>query len=189
MVQKSVNFLAPRRSTRLNLSIPVTITSLDTSVPFAERTDTVSVEAHGCGVRISGQIPLGSCVRVELINGYRSTTARVALVAPMAIQGSGQLVALAFDEPSNFWGIPNPPADWPRDLVTPSVKATTSHRSAAAAGADSGATSQPSGHTASSPQQETSTPTEQLGTQTDTDTCMHVWESPRREVSTPTEQL
>src|ERR1035441_7451921 len=60
-------------------------------------------------------------------------------------------------------------------------------RVASAAGA--GATSQPNGHTAASPQQEPSTPTEQLGTQTDTDTCMHVWESPRREVSTPTEQL
>jgi hypothetical protein len=135
MVEQSVNWVTLRRSTRLSLSIPVTLTSLDPHCPFVEKTDTVTVNAHGCGVRISRQVPLGTRVRIELLNGYRSTTAAVVQVNPMG-PGTGYLIGLVLEEPSNFWGIPRPPDDWPNNLVYPAARELA--RSAAAGASASG---------------------------------------------------
>ena len=49
-MEKSSKYYPIRRSTRLPLEIPLRVTSLDPKVKFAEDCNTVTVNAHGCGL-------------------------------------------------------------------------------------------------------------------------------------------
>ena len=70
------------------------------------------VNAHGCGVIVREQLKKGTLVMVKLVSNGRSKKGRVVLVIPLPANASW-LTGLEFDSPSNFWGIENPPADWP----------------------------------------------------------------------------
>jgi len=103
---------AIRRSTRLPLEVPVSVTSLNEDFPFAEQGQTTLVNAHGCGL-ISPRAPApGIRVRLEIVSAKRHTTARVAEVVPLGGDPETWLVGLELEIPGNFWGVEYAPSDW-----------------------------------------------------------------------------
>ncbi len=93
-----------------HLRIPIVITSLDPAHNVSGKTETVVVNAHGCGIVLSKRLEKGTLVAVELICSGHSKTARVALVISV-VEGTSWLLGLEFDIPaSNFWEVENPPA-------------------------------------------------------------------------------
>ncbi|MGA9498367.1 MAG: PilZ domain-containing protein [Terriglobales bacterium] len=103
---------AIRRSTRLPLEVPVLVTSLDLSVPFAEQCNTTLVNAHGCGLITDRVLQQGLHVRMEIVSAKRHTKARVAEVVSLGGDPETWLVGLELDVPGNFWGIDYAPSDW-----------------------------------------------------------------------------
>ncbi|HKB98666.1 MAG TPA: hypothetical protein VKD23_07765 [Terriglobales bacterium] len=101
-----------RRSTRLSRQIAITITSLDPARDFRVECETVVVNAHGCGVIVREQLDKDTLVTVMLVSNGRSKKGRVVLRIPFN-ENASWLTGLEFESPSNFWGIENPPADWP----------------------------------------------------------------------------
>ena len=70
------------------------------------------VNAHGCGVIVREQLEKDTLVTVTLVSSGRSKQGRVVLGIPFN-ENTAWLSGLEFDSPGNFWGIENPPADWP----------------------------------------------------------------------------
>ncbi len=101
---------ALRRSTRLRVEIPVSVTSLDRMRPFAEQCTLLVVSAQGCGFRSPRAIQLETPVMFNDLPGGGSVTARVANCLPLG--NDGFLVGVALYNPGNVWGIANPPTDW-----------------------------------------------------------------------------
>jgi len=67
-----------RRSTRIRVEIPVTVTSLDRMRPFAETCMVLVVSAQGCGFRSSQALPIETPIIIGGLPGGASVTARVA---------------------------------------------------------------------------------------------------------------
>lgn len=111
---------AIRRSTRLPLEVPVRLTSLDGATSFSEQCNTNLVNAHGCGVIVTRAIAPGSHLRIEIVAGKQSATARVAEVVHLGGDPETWLVGLELDVPGNFWGIQYAPSDW---KIEPKVEA------------------------------------------------------------------
>ena len=101
---------ATRRSTRIRVEIPVTVTSLDRQRPFAEQCVVLVVSAQGCGFRSSRALQLETPVIVGDLPGGGSVTARVANCLPLGKDGF--LIGAALYTHGNVWGIVNPPEDW-----------------------------------------------------------------------------
>lgn len=114
-----------RRSTRLRVAIPVSVTSLDRMRPFAEQCTLLVVSAQGCGFRSPRAIQLETPVMFNDLPGGGSVTARVANCLPLG--NDGFLVGAALYTHGNVWGIVNPPEDWnvasKSDPVAPKAKA------------------------------------------------------------------
>ncbi len=111
---------ATRRSTRLRVEIPVSVTSLDRQRPFAERCSVLVVSAQGCGFRSSRALQLETPVMIGDLPGGGSVTARVANCLPMGKDGF--LIGAALYTHGNVWGIVDPPSDW--DVVAQSTPAS-----------------------------------------------------------------
>lgn len=101
---------ALRRSTRLRVEIPVSVTSLDRMRPFAEQCTLLVVSAQGCGFRSPRAIQLETPVMFSDLPGGGSVTARVANCLPLGTDGF--LIGAALYNPGNVWGIANAPEDW-----------------------------------------------------------------------------
>ncbi len=101
---------ALRRSTRMRVEIPVSVTSLDRMRPFAEQCTLLIVSAQGCGFRSPRAIQLETPVMFNDLPGGGSVTARVANCLPLG--NDGFLIGAALYNSGNVWGIANPPADW-----------------------------------------------------------------------------
>lgn len=101
---------ATRRSTRIRVEIPVSVTSLDRQRPFAERCVVLVVSAQGCGFRSSRALQLETPIMLGDLPGGGSVTARVANCLPMGKDGF--LVGASLYTHGNVWGIVDPPADW-----------------------------------------------------------------------------
>jgi len=101
---------ALRRSTRLRVEIPVSVTSLDRMRPFAEQCTLLVVSAQGCGFRSPRAIQLETPVMFNDLPGGGSVTGRVANCLPLGNEGF--LIGVALYNPGNVWGIANPPEDW-----------------------------------------------------------------------------
>lgn len=113
---------AARRSTRLRVEIPVTVTSLDRLRPFAEKCVALVVSCQGCGFRSSRALQLETPILLGDLPGGGSVTARVASCVPLGQHGEHFLVGAALYTHGNVWGIPDPPSDW--DCATQSDSAT-----------------------------------------------------------------
>lgn len=131
-----------RRSTRLRVVIPVSITSLDRHRPFAERCDLLVVSAQGCGFRCTRALPMETPIMINDLPGGRSVTARVANCLPLGNDGKYFLVGASLYSHGNVWGIENPPEDWgvaaTSNPVPASVDPHTQNVKAAAAAAAGG---------------------------------------------------
>src|SRR5215471_13104895 len=101
---------AARRSTRVRVEIPVSVTSLDRQRPFAERCVLLVVSAQGCGFRSSRALALETPVILGDLPGGGSVTARVANCLPLGNEGF--LIGAALYTHGNVWGVVNPPDDW-----------------------------------------------------------------------------
>jgi len=101
-----------RRSTRIPLVIPVLLTSLDPRTIFSERCQTIVVNSHGCGLRSSRAIPTGIPVRLEILTGKGTATARIVGSAPVGTDRTVWMVGVELDQPGNIWGVHPAPLDW-----------------------------------------------------------------------------
>ena len=103
---------AIRRSTRLRVEIPVSVTSLDRMQPFAENCMVLVVSAQGCGFRTSRALQLETPVMLSGLPGGGSVTARVANCLALGTDGKSFLIGASLYTQGNVWGIADPPEDW-----------------------------------------------------------------------------
>ena len=103
---------AMRRSTRLRVEIPVSVTSLDRMRPFAEQCMVLVVSAQGCGFRSSRALQLETPVMINDLPGGGSVTGRVANCLPLGSDGKQFLIGVSLYTHGNVWGIDNAPEDW-----------------------------------------------------------------------------
>jgi hypothetical protein len=103
---------AARRSTRMRVEIPITVTSMDRKHPFAATCVALVVSPQGCGFRASKALPIGTPVLLGDLPGGGSVSARVANCLPLGSDGEHFLIGVSLYNHGNVWGIADPPADW-----------------------------------------------------------------------------
>jgi hypothetical protein len=103
---------ATRRSTRIRVEIPISVTSLDRLRPFAEQCVAVVVSGQGCGFRSSRALQIETPIFLSDLPGGGSVTARVASCLPLGSDGKYFLIGVALYTHGNVWGIADPPEDW-----------------------------------------------------------------------------
>jgi hypothetical protein len=118
---------AARRSTRIRVEIPVSVTSLDRRRPFAEKCMVLIVSAQGCGFRSSRALQMETPIMIGDLPGGGSVTARVANCLPLGNDGKYFLIGAALYTHGNVWEIANPPEDW--DVAAQSAAAPSSAKS------------------------------------------------------------
>jgi hypothetical protein len=101
-----------RRSTRLRVEIPITVTSMDRRHPFAAECVALVVGPQGCGFRASQALPIETPVLLSALPGGGSASGRVANCLPLGSDGKHFLIGVSLYNPGNVWGIADPPADW-----------------------------------------------------------------------------
>ncbi len=112
-----------RRSTRIRVEIPVSVTSLDRRRPFAEKCMVLIVSAQGCGFRSLRALSMETPIMIGDLPGGKSVTARVANCLPLGSDGKYFLVGASLYTHGNVWQIANPPEDW--DVATQSAPGTS----------------------------------------------------------------
>jgi PilZ domain len=112
ILEKASKYYPIRRSTRLPLEIPLRVTSVDPKVKFAVDCNTVTVNAHGCGLISPKPLAAGTRVTLEIVSDKQSTTARVLDVVPLDDEKTSWLLGMEMEQAGNFWGIKYAPADW-----------------------------------------------------------------------------
>ena len=100
-----------RRSSRVPMTMPLTITSLEPKAQFFEVCETLLVSAHGCVMRSPIKLEVGVPLQFSVNNG-RQTTGRVVECHPLGANQVGWKVAAKLDLPGNFWGLSSCPGDW-----------------------------------------------------------------------------
>jgi hypothetical protein len=103
---------AVRRSTRVRVEIPVSVSSLDRRRPFAEKCLVLVVSALGCGFRSTRALQIETPIMIGDLPGGGSVTARVANCLPLGNDGQCFLVGASLYTQGNVWQIANPPEDW-----------------------------------------------------------------------------
>lgn len=102
------NGLAVRRSSRVPISVPIRVTSMEPNAKFSEICETLVVNAHGCALRFPLKLDSGSALRLHS-RGGRQATAYVVFCQP---DGQGFRLGARLDQPENFWGLESYPDDW-----------------------------------------------------------------------------
>jgi hypothetical protein len=103
-----------RRSQRIPHSVPLFVRCLDLPGIFVGNLSTVEVSNHGCVIHAHRPFPHGSRLRLDILDGHRTTTARVIHSDPIGtgMQLTSWTVALELDQPGNVWMVNPPPRDW-----------------------------------------------------------------------------
>ena len=102
-----------RRSSRVPITLPIAVTSLEPSAPFSEICETLVVSAHGCAIFSPTRLEAGIPVQFRR-KGGGATKAHVVDCKPMGAGQNGWQVAAKLDQPENFWGLEVCPEDWGR---------------------------------------------------------------------------
>jgi len=119
-----------RRSSRVPITVPVLVTSLDPGYNFSEVCETLVVSAHGCAMRAPIKLEAGIPLHFHSQEG-RVTTAEVVYCQPLGSDRQSWRLGARFDRPGNFWGLQTCPKDWSRlpataaGNVAPTVSATS----------------------------------------------------------------
>jgi len=102
--------LTRRRSHRVLLHVPVTVSSEEPKLQFKEQTTTLVVNAHGALITLEAKANQNQ--KLFISSGSSDKQAcRVVYVGP-TLQGRTQY-GIEFAEPApNFWHITFPPEDW-----------------------------------------------------------------------------
>lgn len=108
-----------RRSSRLPVTVPILVTSLEAGAKFSEVCETLVVNAHGCAMRSPMKLEAGVPLHFHSQEG-RETTAQVVSCQPIGTDRHSWMLGARFDQPENFWGLPATPSDWAR-LPAPHV--------------------------------------------------------------------
>ncbi len=103
---------ATRRSTRLRVEIPLTMTSLDRGHPFVAECVALLVSPQGAGLQTPQALPLETPVILSGLPGGASASARVASCLPLGNDNKHFLIGVSLYNPGNVWGIAQPPEDW-----------------------------------------------------------------------------
>ena len=103
-----------RRSPRVPQSVPLLVRCLDSPFTFGGNLNTVEVSSHGCVIHALRPFPRGTGLRLDILHGNRTITARVVHSDPI---GTGMhlttwTVALELDKPGDVWMVNRPPPDW-----------------------------------------------------------------------------
>ncbi len=100
-----------RRSHRVHIAMPVLVRSKKVGQTFEEKTHTISVNAHGCMVRLS--TPVARSQEISIIN-TKTAEELPCTVSYIGQRDGGRIeVGVEFAEPSPvFWRIAFPPEDW-----------------------------------------------------------------------------
>jgi len=118
---------ATRRSTRIRVEIPISVTSLDRVRPFAERCVAVVVSGQGCGFRSSRALQIETPIFLSDLPGGGSVTARVASCLPLGSDGKYFLIGASLYTHGNVWGIADPPEDWDVEGQGTAAAGTAAH--------------------------------------------------------------
>ena len=101
-----------RRSSRVPVTLPILVTSLEPGAQFSEVCETLVVNAHGCAMRSPMKLENGVPLHFHHQDG-RETTAQVVSCQPIG-SGHSWMLGASFDRPDNFWGLKTVPKDWAR---------------------------------------------------------------------------
>ncbi len=107
----ATNGQAVRRSSRVPVTVPVRVTSMEPNAKFSEICETLVVSAHGCALRFPLKLNEGSTLLLHS-RGGRQATACVVFCQPMGSDGQGFRLGARLDRPENFWGLESYPDDW-----------------------------------------------------------------------------
>jgi hypothetical protein len=102
-----------RRSSRVPITVPLLVTSLDPDNDFSEVCETLVVSAHGCALRSPMKVEAGIPVHLHTKQG-RQMMARIVDCQPMGSNPQGWRLGAQLDEPNNFWDLNPCPEDWLR---------------------------------------------------------------------------
>jgi PilZ domain len=109
-----INKQERRRSQRIPQSVPLFVRCLDSPFTFGGNLSTVEVSSHGCVIHALRPFPRGTGLRLDILDGRRTTTARVVHSDPI---GTGMhlttwTVALELDKPGDVWMVNPLQPDW-----------------------------------------------------------------------------
>jgi len=110
-MQTRTSAASVRRSSRVPMTMPVTITSVEPAAQFFEVCETLVISAHGCVMRSPIRLEVGVPLQFR-VNTGRQTTAHVVDCHPIGANQPGWKVAAKLDLPGNFWGLSSCPGDW-----------------------------------------------------------------------------
>ena len=113
------NLTVLRRSSRVPITVPILVTSMEEQPSFSEVCETVMVNAHGCSLRSTNKLEAGSPVQFHTKDG-NWTMAHIVDCQPVNSGQDGWMIGATLEKPDNFWGLENYPEDWARLLEMPS---------------------------------------------------------------------
>jgi hypothetical protein len=100
-----------RRSQRVMLSLPVTVSGKEPQGPFSENTQTTIVNAYGALVGLKAKLAKGQIVLLQSATSPDEQECQIIWVGPAA--GGKIQYGLEFTKPAlKFWGVTFPPPDW-----------------------------------------------------------------------------
>jgi hypothetical protein len=119
-----------RRSSRVPITVPILVTSLDPGSNFSEVCETLVVSAHGCAMQAPVKLEAGVPLHFHSQEGLE-TTAQVVYCQPLGAGRQSWRLGARFDRPGNFWGLQTCPKDWAilpattKGSVAPTVASTS----------------------------------------------------------------
>lgn len=103
--------ISQRRTQRVQIAMPIRVSGGIGGAAFDELTETVTVSAHGCLVRL--QAPVAQMQELLLVNPATQQQVQGCVVFIAEESPAPREVGIDFAAPSpHFWGITFPPEDW-----------------------------------------------------------------------------
>jgi archaellum component FlaC len=104
---------AGRRSTRISIAIPLTISGEDTAgIKFKEKSRTIVINKQGAKISTYHNLTLGADLTVENQLLGRSAQATVVWLGDKRTPRGPLEIGIQLSEAQNLWGIELPPEDW-----------------------------------------------------------------------------
>lgn len=102
-----------RRSTRVALSIPVEVTTVDSAGKLVrESVTTKFVNEHGACFYLGRCLPLGTEIVVSVPHLGREQRCKVVWVGEKVTEEGKYDTGVELQHAENFWGVGFPPSDW-----------------------------------------------------------------------------
>jgi hypothetical protein len=100
-----------RRSQRVILSVPITVSGESPKGKFTEQTKTMVVNAHGALIALAAKVLQGQLLQLQSVTHPEPQSCKVVFIGP-AVQGQTQ-VGIEFTKPDpHFWHVAFPPENW-----------------------------------------------------------------------------